>query len=419
MNIEIINIGDELLIGQVVNTNCSYMAKVLNNNGMNVSFVSTINDNPTKIEESVLLALQRTDCVLITGGLGPTKDDMTKHCLCKMFGGKLILNEQVSKHVEQFFLSRNLPYTDTNKEQALVPDCCQVIFNPIGTAPGMVFEKNNKLVISMPGVPFEMQNMMNDVIPILIDHYKTETIIHHSIMVAGISESFLSDRLEQFEASLDKKDYSLAYLPKGGIITLRLSYHSHSKLSKEENAKKKEEFNQKYQSLKLYISEYLVSEDDKTIAAVVGEQLLKKHLTLSTAESCTGGNIAHQLTLISGASAYFKGSIVSYCNEIKHKILGVKQETLDTYSAVSEQTAKEMALGAIKTLNTDYSIATTGLAGPNGDGSATEVGTVYIAIANSNGDVAVHKTIYHTSRENFIDRTTNQALFFLLEVLRK
>ena len=225
MKVEIINIGDELLIGQVVNTNCSYMSKLLNRNGFLVSRVSVVADDKQAIKDILSEAMQRVDIVLLTGGLGRTKDDITKVCLTEIFGGELKENAAISRHVEHFFASRNLPYTSTNRSQAFIPTSCTPIFNSVGTAPGMLFEKDSKTVISMPGVPFEMQNMMNDVLDLLLKRYNPQTIIDKNLVVAGISESFLSDKLEGFEKGLNKERVSLAYLPNGGMIRLRLSLH--------------------------------------------------------------------------------------------------------------------------------------------------------------------------------------------------
>ncbi|MBO6117280.1 MAG: CinA family nicotinamide mononucleotide deamidase-related protein [Bacteroidales bacterium] len=435
MNVEIINIGDELLIGQVVNTNSAYMSKVLNDAGIEVKYVTVIGDNPDMIKESIVTALQRTDGVLITGGLGPTKDDMTKNCLNEMFGGTMVKNTQVDQHLQKYFLSRNLPYTSTNQSQALVPDCCQVIFNNVGTAPGMVFnskslnqsvisvaeaEDKGKLIISMPGVPFEMKEMMQRVTEILQKHYSVEAVVHKTLSVGGIGESFLSDKLEEFErrmAEINANDksvcFKLAYLPDAGIIKLRLSAYG------KENKKTEEKAEELFNSLKLILEDYLIACGEDNIAYVIGEELKSRHQTVATAESCTGGNIAHVITSNPGASSYFKGSVVSYCNEIKSIVLNVKKETLDIYGAVSADTAKQMATGALQLLNTDYAVAATGLAGPDTDGSDNETGTVYIAIAQKNKDVTVFKNCYKTTRQNFIDRTTHFALFELLKIIRK
>jgi nicotinamide-nucleotide amidase len=420
MNVEIINIGDELLIGQIVNTNCSYMSKVLNDNGVNVKYITVIGDKESEIEDSILLALKRADCILITGGLGPTKDDVTKNCLNKMVGGKLIENKEVSEHVKSFFIKRGLPYTETNHSQAFVPDKCQVIFNPIGTAPGMLFNIEGKLVFSMPGVPFEMERMMESVMPIILSYYSPIAIIHKNIIVSGIGESFLSDMLEEFEKDLNKYNedkktnhFSLAYLPKAGIITLRLS----AKGEKRDELQK--DMNVFVSKLKETIQKYVVGEDNDNIATIIGKELIKRNKTMSTAESCTGGNVAHMITINSGSSQYFKGSIVSYCNEIKHNLLLVEQNALNTYGAVSKTTAIQMAKGAIQALDTDYSVSTTGIAGPNTDETNTAVGTLFVCAMDKKGNYLTQNCQYTTSRENFIDRATNNALFLLLELIHK
>ncbi|MBQ9253381.1 MAG: CinA family nicotinamide mononucleotide deamidase-related protein [Bacteroidales bacterium] len=431
MNVEIINIGDELLIGQVVNTNCSYMSKKLEEFGIKTKYVTVIEDNSEDIKQSILLALQRADCVLITGGLGPTKDDVTKYCLNELFGGNLVENKQVSLHVQQIFEKRGLPYTETNHSQAFVPDCCEVIFNEVGTAPGMIFNTNNsnlspnlrntnKLVISMPGVPFEMEKMMEKVIPILIKHYKPETIIHKHLLLSGIGESFLSDKLVPFEKEIQKlnssenqQHFTLAYLPNGGLIKLRLSVYCG------EFEKSNKIINQLYTDLKSRTKEFIISDNDKNIAQVIGELLLSKNQTLTTAESCTGGNIAHQITINSGASSYFKGSVVSYCNEIKNTVLQVPNYMLEEFGAVSEQTVIQMCKGALKLMNTDYAVSVSGLAGPNGDGTPTPVGTVCVCVMNKKGKYLTNNSCYNTTRQNFIDRATNLALFQLLTLLRE
>ncbi|MCH3924035.1 MAG: CinA family nicotinamide mononucleotide deamidase-related protein [Bacteroidales bacterium] len=420
MNVEIINIGDELLIGQIINTNCSYMSKILNDNGVDVKYITVIGDKENEIEDSIKLALQRADCILITGGLGPTKDDVTKNCLNKMVGGKLIENKEVSEHVKSFFVKRGLPYTETNHSQAFVPERCQVIFNPIGTAPGMLFNIDNKLVFSMPGVPFEMERMMKSVVPIILSHYKPIAIIHKNIIVSGIGESFLSDMLEGFEKDVNKYNqdnktnhFSLAYLPKAGIITLRLSARG------QDREELQQQMNVFLTQLKQTIQEYVVGEDNDNIATIIGKILTKREQTLSTAESCTGGNVAHLITINSGASQYFKGSVVSYCNEIKNKVLSVNQDTLNTYGAVSEQTVIQMAKGAISVFNTDYAVSTTGIAGPNTDQTKTDVGTLFVCAMDNKGHYLTNTCQYTTSRENFIDRATNNVLFLLLELIKK
>lgn len=413
MKVEIINIGDELLIGQVVNTNCSYISKLLNRNGFLVSRVSVVADDKQAIKDILSEAMQRVDIVLLTGGLGPTKDDITKVCLTEIFGGELKENAAISRHVEHFFASRNLPYTSTNRSQAFIPTSCTPIFNSVGTAPGMLFEKDGKAVISMPGVPFEMQNMMNDVLDLLLKRYNPQTIIDKNLVVAGISESFLSDKLEGFEKGLNKERVSLAYLPSGGMIRLRLSLHGGEREEGEGTMHKLIE------ELKSIVGEYLVGEDDDNLSTIINKVLLQEKSTLAVAESCTGGNLAHQITLVSGASNCFKGGVVAYNNDIKHSVLGVEEETLNRYHAVSKQTVIAMAKGTLQLMNSDYAIATSGLAGPNSDGTNVPVGTIWLCAMKKNGEYKTHTTCYHTTRENFIDRVTNDAFFLLLNLIKR
>lgn len=412
MKVEIINIGDELLIGQVVNTNCSYMSKLLNRNGFLVSRVSVVADDKQAIKDILSEAMQRVDIVLLTGGLGPTKDDITKVCLTEIFGGELKENAAISRHVEHFFASRNLPYTSTNRSQAFIPTSCTPIFNSVGTAPGMLFEKDGKTVISMPGVPFEMQNMMNDVLDLLLKRYNPQTIIDKNLVVAGISESFLSDKLEGFEKTLNKERVSLAYLPNGGMIRLRLSLHGGERKDGERI------MNKLIEELKSIVGEFLVGEDDDNLATIINKVLIGKQSTLAVAESCTGGNLAHQITLVSGASNCFKGGIVAYNNDIKHSVLGVEEEILNKYHAVSKETVIAMAKGTLQLMNSDYAIATSGLAGPNSDGTDVPVGTIWLCAMKKNGEYKTHTTCYHTTRENFVDRVTNDAFFLLLNLIK-
>ncbi|MDY6423437.1 MAG: CinA family nicotinamide mononucleotide deamidase-related protein [Bacteroidales bacterium] len=412
MKVEIINIGDELLIGQVVNTNCSYISKLLNRNGFLVSRVSVVADDKQAIKDILSEAMQRVDIVLLTGGLGPTKDDITKVCLTEIFGGELKENAAISRHVEHFFASRNLPYTSTNRSQAFIPTSCTPIFNSVGTAPGMLFEKDGKTVISMPGVPFEMQNMMNDVLDLLLKRYNPQTIIDKNLVVAGISESFLSDKLERFEKTLNKERVSLAYLPNGGMIRLRLSLHGGERKEGERI------MNKLIEELKSIVGEYLVGEDDDNLSTIINKVLLQEKSTLAVAESCTGGNLAHQITLVSGASNCFKGGVVAYNNDIKYSVLGVEEETLNRYHAVSKQTVIAMAKGTLQLMDSDYAIATSGLAGPNSDGTNVPVGTIWLCAMNKKGEYKTHTTCYHTTRENFVDRVTNDAFFLLLNLIK-
>lgn len=408
--VEIINIGDELLIGQVVNTNAADMAKMLNKAGFDVRKTSVVGDEAEIIRSSLQSAMQRADVVLITGGLGPTKDDITKKVLAEEFDSSLVMNEQVRTHVERYFTSKGLPFTPTNAEQALVPDKCRVVFNSVGTAPGMCFEKNGKLVFSMPGVPFEMRTMMPEVIEIMKRHFKSEAVEYKTLLVSGIGESFLSDKLEGFEANLPK-GISLAYLPKGGTIRLRLTAKGADRNKVTDMLDKQTEL------LIASVKDYFMGFECDNLAETLGERLLENGKTVATAESCTGGNIAHLITLVAGSSRYYKGSVVSYTNEVKEKVLGVRAGDLQQYGAVSEKVVKQMAEGVKRLLKTDYAIATSGIAGPSGGSDEKPVGTVWIAVAGEQGCVA-EKFLFNTTRDNFIERTSNQAILMLLHQMR-
>ena len=408
--VEIINIGDELLIGQVVNTNAADMAKMLNKAGFDVRKTSVTGDEAEIIRSSLQSAMQRADVVLITGGLGPTKDDITKKVLAEEFDSSLVMNEQVRTHVERYFTSKGLPFTPTNAEQALVPDKCRVVFNSVGTAPGMCFEKNGKLVFSMPGVPFEMRTMMPEVIEIMKQHFKSEAVEYKTLLVSGIGESFLSDKLEGFEANLPK-GISLAYLPKGGTIRLRLTAKG------ADRNKVTDMLDRQTELLLASVKDYFMGFECDNLAETLGERLSENGKTVATAESCTGGNIAHLITLVAGSSRYYKGSVVSYANEVKEKVLGVRAGDLQQYGAVSEEVVKQMAEGVKRLLKTDYAIATSGIAGPSGGSDEKPVGTVWIAVAGERGCVA-EKFLFNTTRDNFMERTSNQAILMLLHQMR-
>ena len=412
MNIEIISIGDELLIGQVVNTNASFMAQELNKVGLNVNRITTIADDAQEIESSVLAALNNSDCVLITGGLGPTKDDITKYTLAKLFDSKMIENKDVLENIRNIFNHRNYVLTPTNRRQAQVPEKCKVIENLVGTAPGMCFEKDNKLIVSMPGVPFEMKEMMTKhVIPILLSHYKPSAIFHKTIITQGVGESFLSDMIEEFELALPKY-IKLAYLPAPNMLRLRLS-------ARGENQKSiKQELDTQVNKLMPLIEDYFIGFDEGDLSLLLAKLLLEKGKTLATAESCTGGNIAHCITINAGSSNYFKGSVVAYSNETKINVLGVDEKAIKTNGAVSEQVAKQMAIGALKKMKTDYAIATTGIAGPTGGSEEKPIGTVWIAIANNKGECIASKHNFFSSRENFINRTTNECFSMLIRLIK-
>lgn len=404
MIITIINIGDELLIGQVVNTNASTMSRMLTAAGMDVRKTMVIGDERQAIWDAVDEAMHESDAVLVTGGLGPTKDDITKKLLCEYFGSELVESSMALENVKRIFESRGYELTPVNRAQALVPKCCEVLNNDLGTAPCMWFSHEGKVLVSLPGVPFEMEWLMrNRVIPKLQETFKTDIIITKNILVQGIGESFLSDLIEPWELALPK-NIKLAYLPVAGLTKLRLTIHGDYDPSI-------------LKGLYALAGQYIVGEDCETLDELVHKTLTERGLTLSTAESCTGGNIARLLTAQAGASTYFMGGVVAYSNEVKENILGVKHSTLETHGAVSEETVREMAEGVRTRLGTDLAIATTGIAGPDGGTSEKPVGTVWIAVADARHTEAKLLQFGANRRQQNIDRSTNQAYAMLIRLI--
>lgn len=406
MTSEIISIGDELLIGQVVNTNASWMGDLLNRNGIQVKQIKAIADDETAILEAIDSAFLSSDIVLLTGGLGPTKDDITKHTLCTYFQTKLVFNEAAFQRLSELFRLRHFEVTAVNKAQAELPESCTPLININGTASGMWFEKNGKVLVSMPGVPFEMKPMMeNEVIPRLHVKFKTPVILHKTIMTQGVGESFIAKRIEEWENNLPS-NIKLAYLPQPGIVRLRLS-------AKGENKEVCEKvINDLVEKLDGLIGELIFAYEDILLEEAVGISLRAKNKTIATAESCTGGYIAHLLTSIAGSSAYFKGSVVAYANEIKEALLDVSHQDLETEGAVSETVVKQMAMAARKKFGTDYALATSGIAGPDGGTEEKPVGTTWIALAGPNGVVAT-KNHFGEHRGRNIRRAALTALFML------
>ena len=404
MNASIITIGDELLIGQVVNTNASWIAAELETNNIHVSRIVTIADDFHDITNTLSEALLQSDVVIITGGLGPTKDDITKMALCDYFGMQLVMHEPSLANVVDFFTKRGLPISAINKMQALVPDGCEPLVNKVGTAPGMWFEREGKIIVSLPGVPFEMRWLMSEyVLPKLQGYLGAEAILHKTILTCGIGESFLSELLETWEAALPQ-NFRLAYLPDAGKVRLRLSARGDYKVTLQG------QIETQLATLKVLISDYIYGYDDENFASVVGKLLRNKSATLATAESCTGGELGHQITEISGASDYYLGGVITYSNQLKEQLLGVSADTLANYGAVSSKTAQEMASGCRKLFKSDFAIATTGIAGPTGGTEEKPLGTVWIAIASKNGVVS-QKYVFRTTRAQHQERTVNQALF--------
>ena len=428
MTAHIINIGDELLIGQVVNTNASWMAEELNKRNIKVTNISVISDGADDIRTQLDRSLSEADVVLITGGLGPTKDDITKTVLCNYFGDILVRHQPTYDNVKKFFDRRGLPFTEINQAQALVPSKCKVILNEVGTAPCMVFtipqatfkqpspKKTDtfaeKIVISMPGVPFEMKWLMqNSVLPLLEERLGSQAIVHKTILTFGIGESFLADKIADWEDALPAH-IKLAYLPEAGKVRLRLSAYGADK------AQLEQEVAERIEMLKLIIDANIYGYDDETISSVIGKLLNQKGATVATAESCTGGLIGNVITEVSGSSAYYKGGIIAYSNELKERLLGVRHETLEQYGAVSEETAIEMARGCLAVTGADYAIATTGISGPTGATEEKPLGLVYVAIA-SREEVVCNRYVFTTTRQQHQQRTANQALFDLYKQLTK
>ncbi|HEY5371167.1 MAG TPA: CinA family nicotinamide mononucleotide deamidase-related protein [Hanamia sp.] len=399
----VITIGDELLIGQVIDTNSAWIAQQLNKVGIAVRNRLSVGDDPNEIWNALDIEEKESDVVLITGGLGPTGDDITKSLLCKYFNGKMIVDEGALQNVKRLFeMVYHKPVSEVNLKQAEVPDVCEVIQNKRGSAPGMLFHKEGTIFISMPGVPYEMQGIMEDVIPYLEKRFELPAIIHKTILTAGIGESALAEMIKDFENELPP-EIRLAYLPNYGMVRLRLTTSGFDRVKTEEIIK------DRFVELKKLVKEYIVTDEDETMQEVLGKILLKNKETISTAESCTGGAIASLITSIPGASAYFQGSIVSYSNDVKQSLLNVKKDTLEKYGAVSEETVKEMLSGLLLKMNTTYGVAVSGIMGPDGGTDDKPVGTVWIAV----GSKANQKT-YHLkqrfARQKNIEVTSTMAL---------
>lgn len=410
MKASIITIGDEILIGQIVDTNSGFIAKSLDRSGVEIHEMISISDNKQHILDTFEKLQNKVDLVIITGGLGPTKDDITKKTFCDYFDDELVVNEDVLKHVTQIiegFYKRKI--TQLNIDQALVPSKCTVIHNQVGTAPGMWMKKENTVFISLPGVPFEMKYLVeNEIIPKIVIEYKRPYIIHKTVLTYGIGESLLAETIENWENSLP--DFiKLAYLPSPGRVRLRLSARGTDKEFLEKS------IFEKVTSLSKILGDSIVGfDDDETLETVLGRLLTQQNKTISTAESCTGGKIAQILTSVSGASKYFKGSIVSYATETKIALLGISEDVIKQHSVVSAEVAREMAINIQKLMKTDYAIATTGNAGPSKGDSDAEVGAVFIALATPNG-VIIEEFNFGQPRDKVIDRAAIKSL----EMLRK
>ncbi|MFA7409865.1 MAG: competence/damage-inducible protein A [Bacteroidales bacterium] len=404
---EIIAIGDEILIGQTVNTNSAWIGQRMSEAGIPVKRAIVISDDPTEIAASLEEALQRADIVLITGGLGPTRDDLTKNTLAQFFGSTLVRDDQVTQDILKLLASRNVPMIDLNLDQALVPNNCRVIRNANGTAPGMWFEKDQQVIVSMPGVPYEMKVMMDEqVIPALLSAFKVPAIVRKTIMTTGIPESKLAASIADWELSLPE-GVSLAYLPSPGIVKLRLS------VSGENQMKLRQLINNLADQLVTIIPEAVFGYDDLTLEEVVGVLLRERKQTVATAESCTGGTLASLITRVPGSSDYYKGSIVAYANEIKTTFLKVPGEMIQAHGAVSCEVVERMATNIRDIFAVDYAVAISGIAGPAGGTTDKPVGTTWIGVASSYG---VESACYQMGEHR--ERTIHKAALAGLNLLR-
>ncbi|MCH5329987.1 MAG: competence/damage-inducible protein A [Alistipes sp.] len=406
MNAAIITIGDEILIGQIVDTNAAHIARQLNEAGITVSERLSVGDDARQIEESILRAMERCSVVITTGGLGPTKDDITKTTLARMFGCRMVNDPDVEMHIRGLLERRNIPFNELNRSQALVPEGCTVLFNAHGTAPGMWFERDGHILINLPGVPFEMKHLMEDeVLPRLKNRFELRSVVHRTMITAGIPESMLAERIASWEEALPPY-LKLAYLPAPNIVRLRLSAYE---VDGESVAA---EIERRFAMLEEIIPDNIAGFENATLQEHVHRMLTERGQTLAVAESCTGGRIASLFTAMAGASAYLLAGAVTYSNEAKISMLGVSPDTLRRCGAVSEQTAREMAEGVRRITGADYGVATTGIAGPAGGSEEKPVGTVWFAVASAEGTTAVMRNS-GTDRGQIIERASAYAIELL------
>ena len=413
MEADLITIGDEILIGQIVDTNSAWMAQKLNDEGINIRQIISISDQPEHIISTLEDSCEKASIVLVTGGLGPTKDDRTKSALCTYFGTHLIEHQGVLDHVIQLLAPRGIVMNSLNRDQALVPASATVLPNKLGTAPGLWFKHKGTIFVFMPGVPFEMKYLMDfEVLPRIHKLFNISTILHHTILTTGLGESTLAEKISYWEESLPAS-ISLAYLPSPQNVRLRLS-------ARGENKKYLLKLmEQKIKELEEIIPDYIYGYENDTMAGNIGNILQERDLTMGVAESCTGGYISHSITSNPGSSAYFKGGIIAYSNDLKIKLLGVDRNLISERGAVSKEVVEAMAAGARQVLNTDYAIATSGIAGPEGGTTEKPVGTVWIAVAGPN---SVFSKVYNfaNNRERNIIRSGQTALNMLrLELIKK
>lgn len=406
----IITIGDELLIGQTIDTNSAWMAQELNKIGVWVKRRVAVGDTREDIWQALDQEAASSHIILLTGGLGPTADDITKPLLCDYFGGKMVMNEMVLDHVTAIFRKLNRPIIERNIKQAEVPDVCEVLMNKRGTAPGMLFRRGNRIYVSMPGVPHEMKGIMaNSVLPLIQQEYTLPFILHRTLLTAGVGESFLAEKINQWEVALPTY-IKLAYLPNYGMVRLRLSATGTQKEVLEQ------ELELQFEELQNRVREFMVVNEDMPLEKALGQLLLKRKKTMATAESCSGGYIAHLITAIPGSSDYFKGTVVAYAYDVKEDILGVQHETLETKGAVSEETITEMLRGLLQKTTADYGIATSGIMGPGGGTDDKPVGTVWVAVGSREKMIA-KKLHFRFDRLRNIELTAANAMLMLFQFI--
>lgn len=405
INAVIITIGDELLIGQTVDTNSAWIAQRLNELGIDVKRRVAVGDERLAIINALDEESERASLIIITGGLGPTSDDITKPLLCEYFGGTLVRDERVLAHLYELFKRRNRPVIERNLKQADVPDNCTVLFNEMGTAPGMWFEKNDRIYVSLPGVPFEMKHIMEQEVLPRLKHHTSDALVHRSLVTAGEGESFIAEKLMAFEEKLPQH-IKLAYLPDSGFVKLRLTGKA------QDISKLTDELEQLQAEMSGILGSIVIAHEDVPMEVLLSRTLLERKQTVGLAESCTGGFIGHTLTQVSGASAYFMGSIVSYDNTVKHNVLGVPHATLEDNGAVSEATVIAMAHGARKVLNTDYALSVSGVLGPTGGTDRVKVGTVWMAVASAT-EVRTREFRFFYDRERNKEMAVKNGILFL------
>ena len=416
MRVKLLSIGDELLIGQTVNTNAAWMGRALTDEGWRVIGVVSLPDTPEDIKRELDLALGQAEVVLVTGGLGPTKDDLTKHVLAEHFGTQLVMHEDIAASIQNWFESRNVPFLEVNRLQAMLPEACTVLPNPLGTASGMWFERpEGKVVVSMPGVPYEMEGlMMQEVLPRLRRHFEVPTTLYETVVTAGIGESSLAALVAEWEDALPSKGVSIAYLPSPGQVKVRLGVQGPA----EERTRLAALLNDEVVAFVAQAQRHVIGRGRSGLPEAVLSQLRASSQTLCTAESCTGGTVASMLTAVPGASASMMGAVVAYDNGVKVNQLGVSRDDLEAHGAVSEPVVKAMARGAKALMGTDWAISTSGIAGPSGGTPEKPVGTVWMAISGPDGEAAwCHR--FGSQRERIVQRASRRILTHLHAALQE